>query len=130
MQYLLALYVLPVDSDTLYSSSVVQTWVVLRVHIGNVRVTQWVHPDEVKARARVIWSIPITKLLNDVMQGIVFPADEYVARPRVSLDCILHAVRVISVAVVVDRQSEVLRQRSDCVERTLSGAVCYCQQQF
>lgn len=110
-----------------YDRSVVKTRTVLRVLIGDVLVAVWVLPNDIEVVTGVFGSIIIAEFLDNVMQGVVFPADQDVSGALVRFDGILDTIWIISVTGVVDCDAEILSQWSYGIVGTLSGSVWSCQ---
>jgi hypothetical protein len=119
----------------------VQARAVLRGHGSDAVVWRWVGPDDVEAAARVWRRVGITESINDIGEGIVFPADEDVAGARVVVNGAGNTVRVVTVAVgaticiswsykiailfyLLDSQAKRLSERLNGLVRTNTRAVC------
>jgi hypothetical protein len=94
-------------------ASIIQPRTPLRSHAHNLAVRIRVRPDDVEAIVRVGRRILIPKRIDDIRQSIVFPANQDIARSIVALHRIRNAVRVIAVAVRVDCEAKIFRERLD-----------------
>ena len=90
---------------------VVQTRTTLRSHAHNILVRRRIRPDNIKVIVRVSGCILIPKRIDNIRQSIMFPANQNIAGPVVAFHRIGNAVRVVAVAVRVDREAEVFCER-------------------
>ena len=90
---------------------VVQTRTTLRSHAHNILVRRRIRPDNIKVIIRVGRRIFVPKSINNIRQSIMFPANQNIAGSIVAFHGVSDAVRVVAVAVRVDREAEVLCER-------------------
>jgi len=80
-------------------------------HARDTLVRVRISPNDVEAVVRISRRVLVSESVDDVRQGIVLPAYQDISRPIVAFHSISNAVRVIAIAVRVDCESEVLRER-------------------
>lgn len=90
---------------------VVQTRTTLRSHAHNILVRRRIRPDNIKVIIRVGRRIFVPKSINNIRQSIMFPANQNIAGSIIAFHGVSDAVRVVAVAVRVDREAEVFCER-------------------
>jgi hypothetical protein len=96
----------------------------LRGHTHNLFVRGRVRPDDIEAIVRINRRILIPKRIDNIRQSIMFPANQNIARSIVAFHSVRDAVRVVAVAVRVDCETEVFRQRLDGLVGAGAFAAC------
>jgi hypothetical protein len=86
-------------------------------------VFRWISPDDVKAIIRVVRSIVISKRLDDIVERIMLPTNQDVARTPIVLYDFVDAALVVSVARRIDGDTEILSQRVDGVVRSFARSI-------
>jgi hypothetical protein len=72
---------------------------------------------------RIRWGIIVTQLVDDIRQGVVFPANQNIARPGVTLNHISDTLGIIAITGCVDNQSQVFCERLYGLVRTSAFAI-------
>ena len=92
---------------------IIQSRTPLRSHADNLAVRGRVRPDDIEVIIRITRRILVPKSVDNICQSIMLPANQNITRSVVAFHGVRNAVRVVAVAVRVDCETKIFRERLD-----------------